>query len=825
MPYRILDGIRVLEIDAGIAGSYCASLLAAVGADVVLAEADGLDPLRRLPPFVRRSDGPGADGRLGDAPSVSFAYLSTDKEAVDATAGGVDALMASADILVTRSTSAAAPAYQRCASVNPALVYVDVTPFGGRSAHADLPGAELLVDALGGWLYGIGAPDREPVKPPGWQSSVLAGTLGAAAALAAVLDARESGRGDRVDLSQQAAVAWFLMNPTTVDSYSGAIWRRDGGVSPSNYPQGLMHCRDGPIGVNVMYYAEWDRFCAMLGRPEWRSDPRLATPILRLRNRDVIDADLLPWLAARTVDEAVHEAQKHKLPFAPVGNAATLLASEHLAARSYWQEVVHPGIGPVRQPGLPFRVVGEPSRPPLPAPSPGSTSADRVARRWRRTIDEAYRPAEDVAWRRPGRTAATTAAAAVGEPRLPLYGVRVVDLTMAWAGPMTTRVLAELGADVIKIESAGHMDRWRGGTSPQRGVDRYPDSHPGDRPWNRNAFFNSQNANKRSLVLDLKTARGKEILLDLVRESTMLVENFGAGAMGRLGLDYDALSAVRPDLVMLSMPAFGRTGPDRDFIAHGPTIEAAGGHVSLQGYAGGDPLPSGAFAWGDPVAGASGTLAALTGLARRALQGHGCHLDLSHLESAIPFTFPAVLDYAVNGVLHGPAGSHDPLVAYQSVLPCSGADRWVAVAAETPGAAQRLAGFTGLDAQDRDRNLTSALSAWSGDLSVADVVARLSELDGVACVPVLDAADLSRDAVLEDRGFFRTITHPEAGTHQYPGMPWNYDQRPWAVARAAPCFGADSAAVLTDVLGLSSDDVAQLIHSGVVATEPSTQGD
>src|SRR5688572_29301748 len=136
-------------------------------------------------------------------------------------------------------------------------------------------------------------------------------------------------------------------------------------------------------------------------------------------------------------------------------------------------------------------------------------------------------------------------------PPLPLSGVRIVDLTMAWAGPMAVRFLADMGAEVIKIEAATHMDRWRGGTFAQRGTERYPDHTPGERPWNRSSFFNTQNRNKKSLVLDLKTDKGKDIFKRLVAVSDIVAENFSAGAMGRLNLDYPVLREIKPDIIML----------------------------------------------------------------------------------------------------------------------------------------------------------------------------------------------------------------------------------------------------------------------------------
>jgi crotonobetainyl-CoA:carnitine CoA-transferase CaiB-like acyl-CoA transferase len=209
------------------------------------------------------------------------------------------------------------------------------------------------------------------------------------------------------------------------------------------------------------------------------------------------------------------------------------------------------------------------------------------------------------------------------ERRLPLEGVRILDLTMAWAGPMAVRILADMGADVIKIEGAGHMDRWRGGTFAQRGTERYPDHDPGPRPWNRSSYANTQNRNKRSLVLDLKHPEGKAIFKRLVPLADIVAENFSAGAMARLGLDYPVLRAIKPDIIMLSMPAFGRTGPEKDYIAHGPTIEEMAGTAFLQGYPDGPPLPSGGLAWGDPIAGIMG--AAGPGPAHRPLAPGGSY--------------------------------------------------------------------------------------------------------------------------------------------------------------------------------------------------------
>jgi crotonobetainyl-CoA:carnitine CoA-transferase CaiB-like acyl-CoA transferase len=166
------------------------------------------------------------------------------------------------------------------------------------------------------------------------------------------------------------------MNPTTVYEYSGSLWTRSGGTSPTNYPQGIMPCKDGVIAVNVMYYAEWDRLCDLLEHPEWRTDPRLATPVDRVRNRQVIDEVLLPWLERMTPDEAFRVGQAHKLPFSPVATVPDLLASEQLAARGFWVEQPDARLGEFVAPGLPFTLSGVEHAPPRPAPELGADTPD-----------------------------------------------------------------------------------------------------------------------------------------------------------------------------------------------------------------------------------------------------------------------------------------------------------------------------------------------------------------------------------------------------------------------------------------------------------------
>lgn len=832
MSYQALDGIRVLHFGGGVSGHYCTRLLTGYGAEVTLVEPPGGDPIRQLHPL--------AAGHAGPEASAAFAYLTSgqrsvvldladasDRRAALQLATEVDAVI---DSHPPGTLEALGIGPTELRAHHPGLVVTSVTAFGGDGPYADWPAAEIAIQATGGWMFGLGYPDREPLKAPGVQGQQLGGLCAAMATLGSLRGARRDGLDDHLDVSCQAAVAWFLMNPTTVYEYSGLVWTRAGGRSTTNYPQGVMPCADGLVGVNVMYYVEWDRLCELVERPDWQTDPRLATPLDRLRNAEVIDEVLLAWLAERTVEQVLRTAQDHKLPFSRIATVDDLLASEHLAARDYWRTQDHPTLGPIVGPGPPFKLSDVPEDPELPAPRPGehttSVRAEVVNRRGTDGHDRASVHVPDMDHATPDSAGA----------RLPLQDIVVVDLSMAWAGPLAVRVLAELGAQVIKVEGASHMDRWRGGTTPQRGTQRYPDNEPGERPWNRNAFFNTQNRHKRSLALDLKSERGKDIFRRLVAQADVVVENFSAAALGRLGLDYRALRAITPDLVMVSLPAFGMTGPESGQVAHGPTIEAAAGNLTLQGYDGEDGLASGLLAWGDPIAGMNGAVAALVALTHRDLTGRGTHVDLSHVEAAIPLNLQAVLDRTVNGVRRGPRGNRDEAAWPQGCYPCRGDDRWIVCSCPDDAAWGRLGAVVGADDLDIERLSRAAdrreaaaeideyITRWTRGRTAPEAVTALHAA-GIPAAPVHDAVDLGNDPNLRAAGFFQTITHPEAGTHRYPGMPWRSATRPWKPPVPAPCFGEHSRQILHDHLRLRADELDQLAAEGIIADHPDTQGD
>jgi crotonobetainyl-CoA:carnitine CoA-transferase CaiB-like acyl-CoA transferase len=348
------SGVRdVLEVAHGVAGAVAGMYLAAAGFRVT----------RVVSPAI----GVGRDGfsapEYGDVGPVAYQFLNERKRSLSydpadraAQAGLADAV-AQTDLLIEQLDAGErrrlGDGYARAVAARPELVVVSITPFGCSGPQADAEATELVIDAAGGWLQHIGDPDRGPIRPPGHQSEVMGGLAAVMSGVASLLPADRAGTGETIDVALRECVTWFQMNPTTVYAYSGSIGHRTGGASDVNYPQGVFECANGLVGINVLYYVEWFRFCDLMGREDWKTDPRLETPLLRFENRALIDEELLPWLAARTAAEIYSAGQAHRLPFGMVNGPRELLESEQLRARGFWRTAAMPDGTSVVLPEIP----------------------------------------------------------------------------------------------------------------------------------------------------------------------------------------------------------------------------------------------------------------------------------------------------------------------------------------------------------------------------------------------------------------------------------------------------------------------------------------
>ncbi len=409
----------------------------------------------------------------------------------------------------------------------------------------------------------------------------------------------------------------------------------------------------------------------------------------------------------------------------------------------------------------------------------------------------------------------------------PLAGIRIADLTIITAGAAATQILADFGAEVIKVEAGRYPDpfrNWGSGLTPPAGVER---------PWDASPPFNVVNRNKLGISLDLKDPRGREVFLRLVAVSDVVTENFRRGVMDRLGLGYDELRKVKPDLVMVSFSSQGSDGPESGYASYGSTLDALSGLMSVTGYDENSPAWSGNDVnYPDQVVSLLGAGVILAGLRYRQLTGRGIYIDLSQRELVTAMLGEVILDYTVNGRRHRPDGNRDPSMVPHGCYPCRGEDAWVAIAVADDRQWAALCQAMGrpelADHPDfatfparwrRAAEIDAIIGGWTSCRDKREVM-ELLQAAGVPAGAVLNGRDLLEDPHLAARGFFTRVDHPVGGPQLQRTWPFGLSRTPGEVRRPAPCLGEHTRQVLTGLLGYSDAEVDGLEAAGVVAYTP-----
>jgi crotonobetainyl-CoA:carnitine CoA-transferase CaiB-like acyl-CoA transferase len=400
---------------------------------------------------------------------------------------------------------------------------------------------------------------------------------------------------------------------------------------------------------------------------------------------------------------------------------------------------------------------------------------------------------------------------------------RALDLSMGWAGPLLGALLAEMNFDVVKIEDTRNFDWWRGPLNI---------AAPELRPIERSPTFNTVNRGKRGITLDLTNPRGVEIVKRLAAHADVAIENFAPGVMARLGLSWEALAAVNPRLVMVSMPSFGAGGPESDARGYGNTVEAMAGVTSLNRYHDHPQPYTMSNALGDPVGGLNGTLAVLAALHERERTGRGQLVEIAQVEAAIPFLADRIIEYQFTGRVPEPRGNRHSDYAPHGIYRCEGDDAWLALAAETEeqwrGLIDALAlGGLADDARFADRAsrktnedaLDLELSRALATLTVDDVARRLNSA-GVFAQPVSSAPEVLADSHLQARSFFVPVDREVSGTHLYPGPVPRLSRTPLSADRPAPLLGQHNVEVLRELLGMTDDEIRALESAAIIGSVP-----
>jgi benzylsuccinate CoA-transferase BbsF subunit len=415
--------------------------------------------------------------------------------------------------------------------------------------------------------------------------------------------------------------------------------------------------------------------------------------------------------------------------------------------------------------------------------------------------------------------------------RMPLKNYRVLDLSRIWAGPYCTKIFADMGAEIIKMESLSVYDSHRGPVSPARGIAAYPDGEPGEEPWNRNGWFNCLHMSKYGVTLELTESEGRRVFERLVSVSDVLIENFRQGSLERLGYTYEELRKHRPDLIYVSMPAFGNTGPWKGYLGYGIGQEQLSGMAHMTGYRGEGPMKSG-INHGDPITGSHAAGVLMAALRHRRKTGKGMYIDVSQQESSVALMGPEVLAYQMTGQEPERLGNRSRWYAPANSYPCAGEDRWVTIAAtnqeqweslaEVMDAASMVDDPRYATAENRRENhddLDAVISEWTMGQEASEVTLKLQKA-GVPAGPVLRGPDLLQDAHYKDRGTFVTVDHPQVGPKQYPGIPWRMSATPGTVRWPSPTLGQHNRDVYGELLGLTGPEIDQLEQTEIIGTKP-----
>lgn len=807
-----LDGIRVVDLGHGVAGPFAARLLGDLGADVIKVEKPGRgDFARTLPPA----------GPL-------FEYLNWNKRglAVDLAApGAVEAMAAvvgSADIVIDSFRPGVLDAwglgYDEMRRWNPRVVLTSVTNFGRTGALAQWAATDLVFYATSGMMSISGKKYPYPPLKHGLRQSLYCAGLSAAyASLAAYLLALDTGEGEHVDLSIREVMCSAMTGPTSFYTFTGGIPGRHP-IKEDPLSGDPVDARDGYVALQCNQAAPLSRYARFLDLPQL-DVPEYERPDERARDAEALRALFETRLADEDATGFFVRANRAGLMVGLVQGARQLLDNEHLAARDFFRTL--PG-GPWRYPVELARMSRTPVTVRRPAPAIGAHTGEilrecgiddaRIAA-WcaDHVVAGVVEAGPAAAARRPAPTGGIgwNRRAHPDPGRLPMAGLRVVDLSSILAGPYLCGLLADLGADVVKIEGPQRSDPTR------YAYGAYADNDPGDRPWDRGSAYHMLNRGKRSLVLDLQTARGREILTALLEDADVLVENFTPRVLPKWGFTPEVLEAINPRLIVMSNSGFGASGPWRDFRAQGTTLELTMGFGHVTGYEGGRPSKAGQ-SYPDFIACWTGLTHLFAALTERARSGRGQRIDQSMLQIGVALIPESVLHYQVTGAELPRIGARDLTSVLSGVFESAEPDAWVAVSVRDRPELARLGRIVpGADAE--------ALAEWVRGRAPDDAVAAL-QAEGIPAGRVMTIRDLLLDRNLRRRGFYADVDlGPDIGHRPIIGRPFvftGHEADGPRVHGRAPFFGEHSRSVLGDGLGLDDAAIAELYASGVVTEVP-----
>lgn len=739
-----LAGIEVLEIAGGAAAAYCGRLLADAGATVSVS---ALHEQRRLAGVLRADT----------ATERAFAaWLGAGKRPLPAAAEAT-ALMAlahQADLVIVGEDSGA-----HALHTLPRVASIELSWFGQpgpseeRTDHGDLSdlrhwqGSDLIVQALTGMPQMAGPVQGPPLAAGDRQATLLAGVTAYIACCAAWL----GHKGQAADLPRRLQVSILEANLVMAEMHlhffqrDGLAMRRCGlNRFAPNSPVGIYPCQSGWLGITVATPDQWRGLCQVLDMHEQARDEGLATRELRFARLDEVESALCQALARHSADAWAAIGREHRVPIVVVPDAPGILAHPVFQARQSLAGL-QLGAQHLQVPRTPFGLSATPMRTQLPQSAPAH--AVGAAAHFSATPDSPaprVPPTHSSPPYSPPTHSPPSPRSAPAAP--PLQGITLVDFSMGWAGPLASRLMADLGAEVLKIEAGRYPDWWRG-------MNWTPEFING-RQYELSTIFCGMNRGKQGVSLDLTTPGGRDLALRLVAKADAVIENQAAGVMAKFGLDHARLIQAQPDLVMVSMSAFGTGNAWSETRAYGSTLEQGSGLPSLTGLPDSAPTMT-HLAQGDPVGGLYGCAALLTALVHRQRSGQGQYVNLSMVEAMLQLTTPGLFMHQVAPGAPLRRGNRRDSLAPHGFYPAAGSDQWLAVSIHSGEAFMALAQALGRDDWARDESLRSlagrqaredeidaAIAAWSRKQHPKQAALTL-QAAGVSAAALLHADELA----------------------------------------------------------------------------------
>jgi crotonobetainyl-CoA:carnitine CoA-transferase CaiB-like acyl-CoA transferase len=786
-----LTGVRVIDL-ADEWGPLAGRVLGDLGADVVRVEPPGGATSRQRPPFAPNGT------------SLWFAYRNGNKRGITidlAAPAGRDrllSLLADADVLLESST----PGDLTALDLDPIdlthrfgrLVMASVTPFGQTGPYARHAATDDSVVALSGWLATSGIPAKPPLLVPGSLATDAASVITVFAVLAALHQRGRTGRGQYIDVSALESVSqlntWGVPNTSALVNAGMAQKVVRNGDAPL-YP--LIRTSDGMIRLVLLAPRQWKAMWKWMGEPEEFADPVWEQTFFRMQNTDVLNPVYEAFFSKLPMVDAAAEAQRRGIVATPMLKPGDVLTNEHFDSRGTFVDAdVAPTVhAPV---------------------AAGFLEVDGVRAGWRRRSPAVGEHDTDVT----GSTAIPRPEAAGAPPvSKPLAGLRVLDFGHGGVGVEGGRMLAEYGADVIKIETSTYPDFMRivlGG--------------------NMTPSFASSSRSKRSFGVNVKNPDGLRVLHELVKHSDIVIENNSTGTMHDMGVGYDKLRELKPDIVMASSQLVGSRGTCATWIGYGPTIQPFGGMTYLWAFDDGEGPPGNPAIHPDHLAGRLCAIGGLAGVVGRSLRGGGAHVEIAQVEGVVCLIGDLLLKEHLTPGSVQPDGNDDERGAPWGVFRCAGHEEWAVICVRDDAEWRRLlvamGSPTGAErwarADDRlaDRSGVNAfVETWTSTHTPYEVQAA-AQANGVVAAAMLSVLQQFDDPHLVSRGFFVPVDQQGSGPLLFEGPAFVATGMEPPRIEQAPLLGEHTREICNEVLGYDDAEIDRLMAAGAIEEPPAS---